>query len=80
MLQSVTMFIVLWINPLKFEVYSTVDEVYSIEPIIECTKEFTRDLVTSEKTTFLYCKTERLYYSMTGKDTTVIVITGAYDT
>jgi hypothetical protein len=81
MLQSIILYLVLWSTSGNEFIIVRDDKflVYSNEPVIYCTAEKSLKTVTKEKTFYLYCKTERLYYFMTGKDTTEIVITGAYN-
>jgi len=53
--------------------------IFSNVPIIECYSRNYINEVTAETRTVYNCKTERLYYNMTGNDNHKVVVDGVYD-
>lgn len=72
--------VVLYLITFKGQVYQIQDyETFSPEPIIECTVKEERAELPWDDMIYKVCKTERLYYFMTGIDAVEIQTTGLFD-
>lgn len=78
MLYTVTLFMNIIFNGYEIILAEEGVPVFSTVPVVECFREDYLNEVTHETRQIYTCKTERLYYQMTGQNVHTITVDGVY--